>query len=63
MSEPKLRIRVVCQNGHEAWSYFERRGLDIWWRGVPREEQCDCPKADFGEGYRAAGPLEAITDE
>jgi len=48
-------IPVKCQNGHKATWRIEVKGLETIPRGVTDEENCPCPKFDFGEGWRAAG--------
>ena len=50
-----IAVLVVCQNGHEAKWIFEIDGLDVTERGVQDKDKCDCPKWNFGEGYRACG--------
>jgi hypothetical protein len=50
----KIGVPVVCQNGHRAVFWYELFGLTWSDRGVSRDQQCDCPKHDMGQGWRRA---------
>lgn len=51
----KLGVPVKCQNGHRATWIMEITGLECHHRGVAKDEDCKCPKFDFGEGWIACG--------
>lgn len=62
----KFRTPVVCQNGHKAFIYWElyQGGSQInviKTEGVPADQSCECPKFDFGEGWRRAGKDQQCT--
>lgn len=54
----KIMVPVECQNGHRATAFIEIEGLETRYLGVPHFQNCDCPKADFGQGWKAVGPPE-----
>lgn len=53
----KIHLPVRCQNGHEAIATykFDKDRMEFIFQSVPKEEQCNCPKWDIGEGYSANG--------
>lgn len=67
MKQLKLRIPVVCQNGHKALFYYEinnKKLSDIFEYkpvGVPEDQNCSCPKAGYEEGWRRAGDDQMFT--
>lgn len=66
MTELKFRTPVVCQNGHKAYWYFELDQRDghaseIKNHGVPKDQNCKCPKGGLDEGWRRAGADEQYT--
>lgn len=48
----KIGVPVICQNGHKAVYYFNLEELDWKDIGVAKEENCDCPKWEFGQGWK-----------
>ncbi len=48
-------VPVVCQNGHEAVWLIKITGIEPELVGVPEWMKCQCPKFNFGEGYKENG--------
>jgi len=57
----KIGTPVECQNGHKATYVIEINDLFPNIPGVSEEEKCDCPKWDFGEGWKSVGEPFIIT--
>jgi len=51
----KIGVPVKCQNGHKAVWIMHITGFECYQDGVPKDEQCQCPKNDLGEGWHACG--------
>ena len=60
MKTIRIGVPCACQNGHTAtWWY---RLEDLRWvdEGVKESEKCQCPKGEFGQGYRRGeGPIQS----
>ncbi len=53
MSPLQVLIPVECQNGHKAYAQMEIYGLEAKYLGVPKEQDCACPKHETHQGWRA----------
>lgn len=53
----RIYLPVVCQNGHRATASYrwEASAMEFIFEAPPRNQQCNCPKSDLGEGYRTDG--------
>lgn len=54
MTLQRIGVPCQCQNGHKATWWYRLDGLTWVDEGVKHEEKCDCPKSEFGQGYRRA---------
>ena len=49
----KIGVPVQCQNGHKGLFVFTFRGIEV--TSEAPKDICNCPKWDFGEGWKACG--------
>jgi hypothetical protein len=51
----RIGVPVECQHKHAATWVIEIQGFDIRHVGVCKEETCQCPKGELGEGWMPIG--------
>lgn len=51
----QIYVPVICQNGHRSTASYVWRDNEFVYEGVPRINNCACPKLSLGQGWKADG--------
>jgi hypothetical protein len=52
MKVVRIGVPCECQNGHKATWWYRLESITMVDEGVKPEENCNCPKAEFGQGWK-----------